>query len=563
MGSPQAGVSATEEGVERDPSGWTTRLTEAAIARFRAAGDWRDRTIADHLDALAAERPEQPLFIEADRTYTAAQTRADARRLAGILARRGLKRGEVVSFQLPNWYEATLVELACAYGGFVCNPIVTIYRDAEVDFIIRDSGSRVFFIPERFRNFSYRDMANRLRGGWPKVADVIVVRGAAGADGFEQLMAEEASDPGAPPDPNHIKLIMYTSGTTNRAKGVLHTHNTIATEIANFAGWLKLGRDDVVLMPSPLGHITGYLYGIQLPVTLGIPVVLMETWDVGKAIELIERHRVSFTIGATPFLQELTNVCLERGNRLPSMRYFPTGGAPVPPEVVYAADRAFERCIVFRLYGSTEAPTVTLGVVDPAEQKLRAETEGYVVGHEIKLVDIDDRPVPPGVEGEILTRGPEMCVGYALAEQNNDAFDRDGYFRTGDLAIQTPEGCLTITGRKKDIIIRGGENLSPKEIEDVLYAHPAIREAAVVAMPHERLGETCCAFVTLKPDADFDFDTMLSILEKSGLAKQKYPERLEIVQSLPYTAAGKIRKNLLRDEIAGKIRQERSQTARA
>lgn len=563
MGSPQAGVSATEEGVERDPSGWTTRLTEAAIARFRAAGDWRDRTIADHLDALAAERPEQPLFIEADRTYTAAQTRADARRLAGILARRGLKRGEVVSFQLPNWYEATLVELACAYGGFVCNPIVTIYRDAEVDFIIKDSGSRVFFIPEQFRNFSYRDMANRLRGGWPKIADVIVVRGGAGADSFEQLMAEEASDPGAPPDPNHIKLIMYTSGTTNRAKGVLHTHNTIATEIANFAGWLKLGRDDVVLMPSPLGHITGYLYGIQLPVTLGIPVVLMETWDVGKAIELIERHRVSFTIGATPFLQELTNVCLERGNRLPSMRYFPTGGAPVPPEVVYAADRAFERCIVFRLYGSTEAPTVTLGVVDPAEQKLRAETEGYVVGHEIKLVDIDDQPVPPGVEGEILTRGPEMCVGYALAEQNNDAFDRDGYFRTGDLAIQTPEGCLTITGRKKDIIIRGGENLSPKEIEDVLYAHPAIREAAVVAMPHERLGETCCAFVTLKPDADFDFDTMLSILEKSGLAKQKYPERLEIVQSLPYTAAGKIRKNLLRDEIAGKIRQERSQTARA
>jgi cyclohexanecarboxylate-CoA ligase len=558
VGSPQVGKSATEEGVERDPSGWTTRLTETAT-KFRAAGHWRDRTIAHHLDALVAERPEQPLFIETSRIYTAAQTRADARRLAGILARRGLKRGDVVSFQLPNWYEAALVELACAYGGFVCNPIVTIYRDAEVDFIIKDSGCRVFFIPEQFRNFSYRDMVNRLRAGWSNVADIMVVRSSAGADGFEQLMEEEPSDLGTPPDPNHVKLIMYTSGTTNRAKGVLHTHNTIATEIANFAGWLKLAHDDVVLMPSPLGHITGYLYGIQLPVTLGIPVVLMETWDVGQAIELIEGHNVSFTIGATPFLQELTSVCLERGNRLPSMRYFPTGGAPVPPEVVYAADRAFDRCIVFRLYGSTEAPTVTLGVVDPNERRLRAETEGYVVGHEIKLVDINEEPVPPGVEGEILTRGPEVCVGYALAEQNHDAFDRDGYFRTGDLAIQTPEGCLTITGRKKDIIIRGGENLSPKEIEDVLYAHPAIREAAVVAMPHERLGETCCAFVTLKPDADFDFDAMLAILKKSGLAKQKYPERLEIVQSLPYTAAGKIRKNLLRDQIAGKIRQERAQ----
>jgi non-ribosomal peptide synthetase component E (peptide arylation enzyme) len=162
-----------------------------------------------------------------------------------------------------------------------------------------------------------------------------------------------------------------------------------------------------------------------------------------------------------------------------------------------------------------------------------------------------------GDEGEILTRGPEMFAGYALAEQNDGLFDSEGYFRTGDLAVESPENCLTITGRKKDIIIRGGENLSPKEIEDVLYTHPAVKEAAVVAMPHARLGETCCAFVTLKPSAGFDFEAMLGILSNSGLAKQKFPERLEIVDNLPYTAAGKIRKNVLREEIARKIKQER------
>ncbi len=543
--------------LEPDPSGWKTRLTPELIDRFGKGGVWENLTVAHRLDELATKRPNQPLVIESGGTYSVAKVHADARRLAGSLIRCGLKRGQVVSFQLPNWYEAILVELACAYGGFVCNPIVTIYRDAEVDFIIKDSGSAVFFVPEHFRNFSYRDMVQRLRPNWGGT-NVVTVRGIpSDAGSFEQLMRPDPAMLGLLPDPNHVKLIMYTSGTTSRAKGVLHTHNTIAMEIANFSRWMKLDGRDVVLMPSPLGHITGYLYGIQLPVTLGIAVVLMEAWDVAAAVDLIERHGVTFTIGATPFLQELSNFCLKSGKRLPSLRYFPTGGAPVPPEVVLGADRAFERCITFRLYGSTEAPTVTLGVTDSQLQDLRANTEGYVVGHETKLVDANERTVQLGEEGEILTRGPEMFVGYALAEQNDGSFDSEGYFRTGDLAVESPSRCLTITGRKKDIIIRGGENLSPKEIEDVLYTHPAVKEAAVVAMPHARLGETCCAFVTLKPGARFDFEAMLGILNDSGLAKQKFPERLEIVENLPYTAAGKIRKNMLREEIARKIRQER------
>jgi acyl-CoA synthetase (AMP-forming)/AMP-acid ligase II len=541
----------------RDPSGWKPRLDAEVIARYRVEGAWRDRTIADRLDDLCERQPGQTLVVDGVRSLSAAKVRKLARRLGCVLAERGLRPGHVVSFQLPNWHEAVLIEVACAYAGYVCNPIVPIYRDAEVSFILADAGSRVLFVPESFREFDYRTMVDRMRTDLPRLGEVVFVRPRdSSLLSFEQFVREPANVPLKRPDPNNVKLILYTSGTTSRAKGVLHTHNTIDAEIRNFVDWLKLESTDAILMPSTVGHITGYLYGIQLPITLGCPVVLMDVWDAQQALDLIEHYRITFTLGATPFLQELARAAREWGRRLPTLRYFPTGGAPVPPEMVQDANAAFERCGCFRLYGSTEAPTVTLGVPDPQQRELAATTEGYVVGHEIRLVDACGETVAPGQEGEIVTRGPEMCVGYAAPEQNAEAFDAEGYFHTGDLARITPEGCLIITGRKKDLIIRGGENISPKEIEDVLYAHPAVREAAVVAMPHPRLGQTACAFVTLREGGAFDFAEMRRTLERSGLAKQKYPERLEIVDALPYTAAGKIRKNLLREQIAERIAHE-------
>jgi acyl-CoA synthetase (AMP-forming)/AMP-acid ligase II len=546
-----------ENSMVRDPSGWMPRIDEEIIARYRADGAWLDRTIGDLLDKLCETRPDQKLIVDGVRIMSAASVRQEAQQLARSLAERGLTRGDVVSFQLPNWHEAILVELACSYGGYVCNPIVPIYRDAEVSFILADAGARVLFVPEFFRGFDYRAMVSRMRPNLPRLNEIVFARPQDRCLlSFEQFLQKPASAPLNRPDPNSVKLILYTSGTTSRAKGVLHTHNTIDTEIRNFIEWLKLDSTDVILMPSTLGHITGYLYGIQLPITLGCPVVLMDIWDAQKAADLIDQYGITFTLGATPFLQELARIARERRRRLSTLRYFPTGGAPVPPEVIYDANAAFEQCMSFRLYGSTEAPTVTLGVRDPKQKELAATTEGYVVGHEIRLVGANNELVLSGGEGEIATRGPEVCVGYASAEQNEDAFDVDGFFHTGDLGRLTPEGCLIITGRRKDLIIRGGENISPKEIEDVLYTHPAIREAAVVAMPHPRLGETACAFVTLRQGGAFDFEEMRRILETSGLAKQKYPERLEILDTLPYTAAGKIRKNILREQIAARIAKE-------
>ncbi len=542
--------------MRQDVSGWQTRLSDALIAENAASGIWRNKTLADLLDAQVARDPNQILIVDGDTNVTASDLDAQARALVGALQARGLVAGDVISFQLPNWREAVVVDVAASMLGLVCNPIIPIYRDAEVAYILKDAGTKVVFIPTEFRNFDYVAMIERHRGDLPELAHIITVRGSAeGCITFDDLLNQGDAVARAAVDPNAVKLIMYTSGTTGRPKGVLHSHNTIDTENQAFSGFLGLGADDVILMPSPLTHITGYLYGIQLPIVLGAPVVFMEMWNAEAAADLIDRHGVTFTIAATVFLQELTEFARLNDRTLPSLRYFPCGGAPVPPEIIYNAHKTFDRCVCARCYGSTEAPTVTLGVNSRDQERLGAATEGLIVGHEIKLVDEQGAPVPVGIEGEIVTRGPEMCLGYA-DPAHNEAFDSDGFFHTGDLAILTEDECLIITGRSKDLIIRGGENLSPREVEDALHEHPAIYEAAVVAMPHARLGETGCAYVIIEEGASLTFDDMITTLEGTGMAKQKYPERLEIVEAFPRTPAGKIRKNVLREQIAAKIAAE-------
>jgi cyclohexanecarboxylate-CoA ligase len=549
-----------------DVSGWKTRLTDALIVENTASGIWRNLTLADQLAEVVAKNPDKILLIEGPRCVTVAEIDRDARALASALQARGLVAGDVVSFELPNWPETVVIDLACAMLGLVCNPIIPIYRDTEVSYILRDAGTKAFFIPTTFRNFDYAEMVARHRAELPDLDLVVTVRGAAdGTMTFEELLAEGDADGFARPavDPNSVKLIMYTSGTTGRPKGVLHSHNTIDTEIQAISKFLALDDSDVILMPSPVSHITGYLYGIQMPFTLNAPAVFMETWNAAAAADLIDEHGVTFTIAATVFLQELTGFAAKNGRPLPSLRYFPSGGAPVPPEVIYNAHKAFARCVCSRVYGSTEAPTVTLGVAGRDEERLGATTEGHIVGHEVKIVDpADGRELGPNEEGEILTRGPEMCLGYAADEHNAEAFEPDGFFHTGDLAMLDADGAMVITGRSKDLIIRGGENISPREVEDALHEHPAIHEAAVVAMPHARMGETGCAYVVLEEGVRLDFDGMVEFLATTGMAKQKFPERLEIIDDFPRTAAGKIRKNVLRDRIVEKLATEAADSGR-
>jgi acyl-CoA synthetase (AMP-forming)/AMP-acid ligase II len=305
-----------------------------------------------------------------------------------------------------------------------------------------------------------------------------------------------------------------------------------------------------MLMASPVTHITGYAFGLELPFLCDATVLLMERWDAASAVQLIDQTRATASIGATPFLKELIDEAEHQGSRLPSLRLFACGGAAVPPELILRAARVTDRCCAFRVYGATEIPLVTKGFIEAKQRNLAAETDGRVVGYDVKIVDALGNTMPRGRIGEVRARGPAMLVGYTDPSELDKSTDAEGFFRTGDLGKLTDDDAIVVTGRLKDIIIRGGENLSPVEIENALERHPAIQEVAVVAMPHPRLGEGVAAFVRAHEGVEVPSLTEIAdFLNEIGLARQKFPERVEYVDDFPRTASGKIRKDQLRDAL--------------
>ena len=536
----------------RDASPWGWLPIPAPHQQaFAGQGLWDERTIADMAEALAAEDPDFVAFVEGEATMTRAELLAAARGLAAALHARGLRPGDVVAFQVPNWREAAVINLAAAMAGLVVNPIVPIYRDHEVSQMLADCGARALFVAATFRNFDYAAMAARLRPALPALDHVFTVRGD-GPDDYAGLVAEGAGLAFVRPavDPLGVKLVLYTSGTTGRPKGVLHSHVTLARILRTSGGHWGMKPGEATLMPSPVTHVSGYANGLEAPLVLGTRTVLMESWNAAEAVALIERHDLIGTVAATPFLVELAQAARDSGKRLPVFRFFACGGAAVPGELIPAANAAFANCRAFRVFGASEVPLVTFGW--PRDERLAATTDGEIVDYTVRVVDADDRDVPDGEEGEILARGPGMMMGYADEVQTREAITPDGFFRTGDLGVRTPEGAITITGRKKALIIRGGENISAKEIEDVLHTHPGVREAAVVAMPHARLGEGVCAYIIGRGDAP-DADELMAHVAASGLARQKIPERFELVEDFPRTASGKVRKDQLRADIKAKV----------
>lgn len=522
------------------------------LAAYRDAGLWSDRTLADWARQRAEATPDTVIFPNDPTRPTYASVLADAEALARSLIALGLQPGDVIAFQTPNWVEAAVINLAATLGGYVISPIVTIYRDAEVRQMLGDSGARAVFFAETVRGYDHAAMMERIRPDLPKLAHRIAVRGQATPLTFEALVARGRALPLPLPrvDPDATKLLLYTSGTTGRAKGVLHSHNTLSrVSYVSYARW-GLTEGDAILMPSPVTHISGYTNGLEQPFLTGTRTILMEAWSAAEAVDLIETHQVAGTVAATPFLQELGEVARTTGRTLPSFRVFACGGAAVPADLVRTANTALANPCAFRVYGSSEAPLVTLGFDGSAHPELAAATDGEFVDYEVRFVNEMGHDVPRGDEGEIIVRGPSMFLGYAEEEQTREAMTDDGFFRTGDLGQLTSDGALVITGRKKDLIIRGGENISAKEIEDVLCGHPAVREAAVVAMPHTRLGEGVCAYVVLKSGEDADAEALIAFVGAKGLARQKWPERIEIVADLPRTASGKVRKDVLRFRIS-------------
>ncbi|MQA14280.1 MAG: AMP-binding protein [Pseudonocardiaceae bacterium] len=532
-----------------------TRLTRDLIDRFTAPGLWEDTLVDSHLAHRARSQGSQTAVVDRDREVSYAELDTMVNRTAQALRARGIGPGDVVAWQLPNWLEAFAVHLGAIRAGAVSNPIIPIYRHREVRFILRQSQATVMVVPDSFRGFDYPAMLDELRGELPALRHVIVVGSAErpGTVSFDEFVA--GADVGPPPaqrDANDVVLLLYTSGTTSDPKGALHTHNTLEYENRSIIELFGLDDGDAVFMPSPVTHITGVLYGLQLPFMLGSQVVLQDIWDPGRALDLLSRHRCGFVVAATPFLHGIVHHPDRSRSDLGALKVFGCGGADVPPDLVRRATRDLG-CLVTRMYGSTEFPTLS-GSDNSDPLEARATTDGRPIGvAEAQVVDDTGRPLPAGVAGELLVRGPDLFVGYLDEALNAQSFDSDGWFRTGDLAVLDDGGHVQITGRRKDIIVRGGENISAKEVEDLLFEHPLVHEVAVVGMPDPVLVERICAYVVPEAGAQLELADLVEHLRGHRIASQKLPERLEVVAELPKTASGKIQKFRLREDIEGRL----------
>ena len=549
-------------------------------------GHWHDRTINDDLDACVAQCPDKLALTAGSldnatvRRFTWRELAAIADRVAVGLARLGVAKNDVVSCQLPNWWQFTVMYLACSRIGAVINPLMHIFRERELSFMLAHGQSKVAIVPKTFRGFDYEAMLAGLRGSLPALQHVLAI-GGSGPDSFEARLTEPAweREPDAQqilrrsrPGPDDITQLIYTSGTTGEPKGVMHSANTLMSNIVPYAQRLRLSNEDVILMASPMAHQTGFMYGLMMPIMLRASVVLLDVWEPQRAIELIRTEGVSFTMASTPFLADLTKTVKETGHAVPTLKTFLCAGAPIPGPLVEQARAVLSRSPgrsqdrltpsggehpkgdlgvaystkIVSAWGMTENGAVTL--IRPEDDDERAfTTDGCALpGVEVKVVGDDGAALPPGQIGRLLVRSCSNFGGYLKRPQWNNT-DPQGWFDTGDLAHIDAQGYIRISGRSKDVIIRGGENIPVVEVEALLYRHPAVAQVAIVAYADERLGERACAIVVPKPGQTLDFGGMVEFLKAHKLALQYLPERLIVRDAMPATPSGKIQKFKLRE----------------
>jgi len=537
------------------------KVTEARVRECTEAGLWRNESLETYLDRWATAKPDKAAVVDGQRRYTWAELAGKVERVAHGLRAQGLEAGGVISCQLPNWNEFVLVFLAASRLGAVVNPIPPTYRASELRFMLGLLESQALVIPATFRGFDYREMAAQIRGGLPRLERVFVARGdaPAGMEPFAALtdeawegMAGRRPLPGS--DANTVHEVVFTSGTTGEPKGVMHTPNTTLSTIYTVIERLAFTDRDVLLMASTLGHQTGYLYGYCMNVLLGATAVWMDVWNVEEAARLIEAERVTFTMGATPFLRDLTYTQAPRD--LASLRVFISAGAPIPRQLVKDA-RERLNCVISAGWGMTENGLVTCNGLDDPEEKVFTTDGVPLHGMELRVVDEAGQELSRGAEGDLLVRGPAQFAGYfKRPEFTADGHTADGWFKTGDRATLDRDGYVSITGRSKDVIIRGGENIPVVEVENLLFTHPKVAGVAIVAMADPRLVERACAVVIPRDGQSLTLPEITAFLESHQLARHKFPERIEIVSEFPMTPSGKVQKFRLRQVVAERIAGE-------
>ncbi len=525
------------------------RPSRQRIAAHEARGEWPRPPLSTRLANRLAGAPDLVNFTVDGASITVRDLAERVARLASGLRRRGIGTGDVVSWQLPGWIEGVVLTFALDRIGAISNPLLPILRERELSFILREARSRALVVPGSWRGFDHRELARTLCSGAPELEHVFVARAEPlpGQQALDDALGA-AVDPGLPPSPfsaHDTSAVFYTSGTTSDPKGVLHTPSTLGSFMDIQQGLIgAAGR--VSILWFPLTHIGGIAAFAVGPVAHGTRTVFLEPFDAARGLELIEREGVTSAGGPTPILQALLATPGFTTERVRSVEIAGIGATDVPPDLVRAVRRQLD-CFVYRSYGMTECPMATAGRRGDAEEALVTTDGRATPGVVLRVVDEAGRPRPPGCEGEVELFGPQLCVGYIDAERTREAFRPDGFIRTGDLAVVDDAGFVRITGRTKEVILRKGETLSARAIEDDLHAHPGVAQVAVVGLPDAASGERVCACIVARPGGEaLDVTSIRRFMVGRGVMAQRIPEQVEILDELPRNATGKVLKHELR-----------------
>tara|TARA_B100000029_G_scaffold316689_1_gene309080 strand:- start:4158 stop:5789 length:1632 start_codon:yes stop_codon:yes gene_type:complete len=537
-----------------------------------------DELISDRLFGIANSDPGRELIF--DPVYgriSYAQAAEQVERLAYGLRNLGIGHGDVVIIQLPNWAPFMILHMALTAIGAVTATIPIVYREHELTGVIKLTEAKALVVPREFHRFDYATMAKGLRQNVSTLEHVILVGGEtadndSGCVRYEHLMAEpwEARGDQESLDrlkaaPGDIAALGFTSGTTGDLKGAVYDTRILHATNMGFIERYGFNEGDRIFGCSPIGHAVGFTHALRMTLTIGGGIVLQERWDPARALELLQEEKCTFMAAATPFLMDLVyHPDLEARGSLSSVKLFLCGGASIPEQLMRDAQTALPNTFTSPLWGMTECGGVTTCPYDAPQEKL-FETDGLPCNSmELKVVDPDGNEVPPRTDGELMARGAMVTRGYfGRPDLTSESFLEDGWFRTGDQAWMDEDGYIKITGRIKDLIIRGGVNISPADIENVLFSHPRITSAAVVGMPDPRLGERICAFVVLNEGSSLEISTVQDWMTEAGVAKPKWPERIEVVDDFPMTPSGKVQKFRLREMIAERLSQETATPASA
>lgn len=539
----------------------TLTFNEQRRAAYRQQGLWGDASLADYWQQTARAMPDKIAVVDnhgASYTYSALDHAASC--LANWMLAKGIESGDRIAFQLPGWCEFTVIYLACLKIGAVSVPLLPSWREAELVWVLNKCQAKMFFAPTLFKQTRPVDLILPLQNQLPQLQQIVGVDKLAPATSslsLSQIIADNTPLTTAiTTHGDELAAVLFTSGTEGLPKGVMLTHNNILASERAYCARLNLTWQDVFMMPAPLGHATGFLHGVTAPFLIGARSVLLDIFTPDACLALLEQQRCTCMLGATPFVYDLLNVLEKQPADLSALRFFLYGGTTIPKKVARECQQLGIKLL--SVYGSTESsPHAVVNLDDPLSRFMH--TDGYAAaGVEIKVVDDARKTLPPGCEGEEASRGPNVFMGYFdEPELTARALDEEGWYYSGDLCRMDEAGYIKITGRKKDIIVRGGENISSREVEDILLQHPKIHDACVVAMPDERLGERSCAYVVLKaPHHSLSLEEVVAFFSRKRVAKYKYPEHIVVIEKLPRTASGKIQKFLLRKDIMRRLTQD-------